>query len=222
MPPSRYDAITLWCYGVMKIIAFMGQKGGTGKTTLAVHTAVAAGQDGHRVVLIDTDPQQSATFWGDNRQVETPVVATATPGQLSEVLAAAEAEGMTLAVVDSAPHSSPNASEVARFADFIVIPTRASAFDLAAAESTVRIVKAANKPFGFVLNAIDQKVAESGEALEFLKSEYGGAVANYRVGNRIAFARSIATGQGATEFDASEGRARGEIKLLWKWIKEHL
>lgn len=50
----------------MKIIAFMGQKGGTGKTTLAVHTAVAAGQDGHKVVLVDTDPQESATFWGDN------------------------------------------------------------------------------------------------------------------------------------------------------------
>jgi chromosome partitioning protein len=124
-------------------------------------------------------------------------------------LAAAKAEGITLVILDSAPHSSPNASEVARLADFIVIPTRASAFDLAAAESTVKIVKASNKPFGFVLNAIDQKVAESGEALDFLQNQYGGSVAPYKVGNRIAFARSIATGQGATEFDASEGKARG-------------
>ena len=206
----------------MKIVAFMGQKGGTGKTTLAVHIAVVAGQEGQKVVLIDTDPQQSATFWGDSRKAETPIVATATPGQLPEVLAAARAEGVTLVVLDSAPHSSPNASEVARFADFIVIPTRASAFDLAAAESTVKIVKAANKPFGFVLNAIDQKVAESGEALEFLDTQYGGAVAPYRVANRIAFARAIATGQGATEFDVTEGKARAEIKLLWKWIKEKL
>lgn len=206
----------------MKIIAFMGQKGGTGKTTLAVHTAVAAGQDGHKVVLVDTDPQESATFWGDNRKDETPIVATATPNQLPDVLDAARAEGVTLVVIDSAPHSSPNASEVAKAADFIVIPTRASAFDLAAAESTVKIVKAVNKPFGFVLNALDQKVAESGEALDFLQNQYGGSVAPYRVGNRIAFARSIATGQGVTEFDASEGKARGEIKLLWQWIKEQL
>jgi hypothetical protein len=42
------------------------------------------------------------------------------------------------------------------------------------------------------------------------------------VGNRIAFARSIASGKGATEFDISEGKARGEIKLLWKWIKDQL
>lgn len=206
----------------MKIIAFMGQKGGTGKTTLSVHTAVAAGQDGHKVVLVDTDPQESATFWGDNRKDETPIVATATPNQLPDVLDAARAEGVTLVVIDSAPHSSPNASEVAKAADFIIIPTRASAFDLAAAESTVRIVKAVNKPFGFVLNALDQKVAESGEALDFLQNQYGGSVAPYRVGNRIAFARSIATGQGVTEFDASEGKARGEIKLLWQWIKEQL
>lgn len=206
----------------MKIIAFMGQKGGTGKTTLAVHTAVAAGQDGHKVVLVDTDPQESATFWGDNRKDETPIVATATPNQLPDVLDAARAEGVTLVVIDSAPHSSPNASEVAKAADFIIIPTRASAFDLAAAESTVKIVKAVNKPFCFVLNALDQKVAESGEALDFLQNQYGGSVAPYRVGNRIAFARSIATGQGVTEFDASEGKARGEIKLLWQWIKEQL
>lgn len=217
-----YNAMTSQLHSVMKIVAFMGQKGGTGKTTLAVHAAVAAGQDGHKVVLIDTDPQQSATFWGDNRKLETPVVATATPSQLPEVLAAARAEGMTLAILDSAPHSSPNASEVARLADFIVIPTRASAFDLAAADSTVKIVKSVNKPFGFVLNAIDQKVAESGEALDFLTSQYGGSIAPYKVGNRIAFARSIATGQGATEFDITEGKARGEIELLWRWIKGHL
>jgi chromosome partitioning protein len=103
----------------------------------------------------DTDPQESATFWGNNRQVQTPIVATATPSQLTEVLAAAKAEEVTLVVLDSAPHSSPNASEIARLADFVVIPTRASAFDLAALESTVKIIKAVKKPFGFVLNAID-------------------------------------------------------------------
>jgi chromosome partitioning protein len=193
----------------MKVIAFMGQKGGTGKTTLAVHTAVAAEQHGHKVVLIDTDPQQSATFWGDNRKSSSPVVATAVPSQLREVLAAAKAEGMTLAIVDSAP-------------DFIVIPTRASAFDLAAADSTVKVVKAAGKPFGFVLNAIDQKVAESLEALEFLNSQYGGVVAPYKVGNRIVFARSITTGQGVTEFDLTETKARAEVELLWRWLKEQI
>jgi chromosome partitioning protein len=206
----------------MKVIAFMGQKGGTGKTTLAVHTAVLASQEDPRVVLIDTDPQQSSTTWGGSRQAESPIVATAAASQLDEVLAAARSEDVQMAFVDSAPHAAPSASDVARLADFVVIPTRASALDLAAAENTVRIVQAAGKPFGFVLNAIDQKVAEVMEALDFLQSNYGGAVAPYRVANRIAYSRSIASGRGVTEFDVGDGKAHAEIKLLWKWIKEHL
>jgi len=61
----------------VKVIAFLSQKGGAGKTTLAVHTAVAAHEAGLGVVLIDTDPQKSATAWGEARQEEAPVVATA-------------------------------------------------------------------------------------------------------------------------------------------------
>ena len=51
----------------MKKIAFLAQKGGSGKTTLAVHTAVAATEAGESVVVIDTDPQKSATVWGSPR-----------------------------------------------------------------------------------------------------------------------------------------------------------
>ena len=113
----------------MKVIAFMGQKGGTGKTTLAVHTAVLASQEDPRVVLIDTDPQQSSTTWGGSRQAESPIVATAAASQLDEVLAAARSEDVQMAFVDSAPHAAPSASDVARLADFVVIPTRASALE---------------------------------------------------------------------------------------------
>ncbi len=48
----------------MKVIAFLSQKGGAGKTTLAVQTAEAAYEAGLGVVLIDTDPQKFATVWG--------------------------------------------------------------------------------------------------------------------------------------------------------------
>jgi chromosome partitioning protein len=50
----------------------MTQKGGSGKTTLAVHVAVAAGEAGERVVIVDTDPQRSASTWGGSRQQDTP------------------------------------------------------------------------------------------------------------------------------------------------------
>lgn len=204
----------------MKTIALMSQKGGVGKTTLAVHLAVIAAQQGHKTLLVDTDPQESATYWAANRQAEAPIVATASAGQLPDVLAAARAEGVDWAIIDSPPHSSPDASAVAAAADFVVIPTRPSAFDLAAAASTVRIVRALNRPFGFVLNATLQNVVESQEAFEFLQSEYGGSVAPFKVGNRVAYARAVAGGLGVTEIDNEESKARGEVRLLWRWIEE--
>ena len=50
----------------MKVLSLISQKGGVGKTTLATALAVAATQDGKRVVMMDLDPQASATFWMDN------------------------------------------------------------------------------------------------------------------------------------------------------------
>jgi len=82
----------------MNVIAFLSQKGGSGKTTLSVHTAVAAGE---RVCVIDADPQESATAWASVRQEQTPIVATAQAGELPAALEAAANEGITLAVIDA-------------------------------------------------------------------------------------------------------------------------
>jgi hypothetical protein len=125
----------------MKSIAFLSQKGGSGKTTLAVHTAVAAQEAGERVVLIDTDPQKSASVWSEARQSEAPIVATVAAGDLEKVLQAAHQDKMSLAIVDTAP----DAARIARAVDLIVIPCRPTAFDLAAVSNAVEIVRAAKK-----------------------------------------------------------------------------
>ena len=57
----------------MKTIAFFGQKGGGGKSTNTVHTAVQAELDGERVVVLDADPQGSACTWAEQRPAATPV-----------------------------------------------------------------------------------------------------------------------------------------------------
>lgn len=129
----------------MKSLVFLSQKGGSGKTTLSVHTAVTAQESGEQVVIIDTDPQQSATTWADARESDSPPVATISVGEIDKVMNAARQEGISLAVVDTAPHATPDASKVAQIADLVVIPVRPSAFDIAAAGNAVQIARPGQK-----------------------------------------------------------------------------
>lgn len=204
----------------MKKIAFLAQKGGSGKTTLAVHTAVAATEAGESVVVIDTDPQKSATVWGDARSQEAPIVATAAASELGRVLEAADQERMTLAIVDTAPHAAPDATRIVRAVDLVAIPVRPTAFDIAAAGSAVDIVKAAGVRAVFVLSACPFRSPEIAETRTVL-AEYGLPIAPVEIIDRRAFARAVATGRAVTEF-VSDGKAATEIRALWAWLKEQM
>lgn len=204
----------------MKKIAFLSQKGGSGKTTLAVHTAVAANEEGERVVIIDTDPQKSATVWGEARKQNMPVVATAAASELTQVLDAAKQEQMTLVIIDTAPHVVPDATRIAQIVDLVVIPCRPSAFDIAAAGNAVNITKAANVPAVFVLSACPFRSPEIAESKVVL-AEYGLPIAPIEIIDRRAFARAIATGLSVSEFEEN-GKAAREIKMLWSWLKEKM
>ncbi|WP_054287290.1 ParA family partition ATPase [Gulbenkiania mobilis] len=204
----------------MKKIAFLAQKGGSGKTTLAVHTAVAATEAGESVVVIDTDPQKSATVWSDARSQEAPIVATAAASELGRVLEAADQERMTLAIVDTAPHAAPDATRIVRAVDLVAIPVRPTAFDIAAAGSAVDIVKAAGVRAVFVLSACPFRSPEIAETRTVL-AEYGLPIAPVEIIDRRAFARAVATGRAVTEFE-SDGKAATEIRALWAWLKEQM
>lgn len=203
----------------MKTMAFLTQKGGSGKTTLAVHIAVAAQEDGQQVVIVDTDQQRSATAWHKARHADMPPVAPVAASELEIVLKAAHQDGITLCIVDTAPHAAPDALHVARVADLVVIPCRPAAFDLAAVGGTVEIVKAAGTPRAvFVLSACPVRAPEIREARAAL-SGYGLPVAPVAIMDRRAFARAVAMGQSVTEFEG-RGKAAREIRALWHWVKE--
>jgi chromosome partitioning protein len=204
----------------MNVIAFLSQKGGSGKTTLSVHTAVAAEATGERVCVIDADPQESATAWASAREAGTPIVATAQAGELDAALRAAEGEGITLAVVDAPPHAAPAAGQIARRSELVLIPVRPSAFDLAAVPAAVEIVTAAKVSGAFVLSACPFRAPEIGETRAALEA-YGLPIVPGEITDRRAFARAVTTGSAVTEFEA-EGKAAEEIRALWAWIKDTL
>jgi chromosome partitioning protein len=204
----------------MKKIAFLSQKGGSGKTTLSVHTAVAATEAGERVVVIDTDPQKSATSWASVRTQDAPIVATVATSELNDVMTAASNDAMTLLIVDAAPHAAPAASRIAQAVDLVVIPVRPTAFDLAAVGNAVEIIKAANARAVFVLSACPFRSPEIAETRAVLAG-YGLPVAPMEITDRRAYARAVASGRAVTEFE-SDGKAAAEVRALWSWIKEQL
>jgi chromosome partitioning protein len=106
----------------LKSLAFLSQESGSGKTTLAINLATAAQQAGERVALIDTDPQESASSWAQGRKTENPAVFKALTPNLPGLLDKAKAEGRTIAVIDTASHSTPGMDIIAKLADFLIIP----------------------------------------------------------------------------------------------------
>jgi chromosome partitioning protein len=203
----------------MRSIAFLSQKGGSGKTTLAVHIAVAAAQS-ENVIIIDTDPQGSAIAWGQARKSKPPIVHRAIPSMLGEALQKAEQEEVTLAIVDTPPHATPGMDIVAGAVDLLLIPCRPSAFDLAAITSSVQVAKAAGTRTAFVLNGCNHRSPEYNEARKVLE-RHGFPVCPAAPGQRTPFARAISTGKAVTEFEP-KGKAAEEIVALWKWIDKTL
>jgi chromosome partitioning protein len=113
----------------MKTLAIMSQKGGSGKTTLAVHLAAYAVRQQVTTALIDLDPQASASKWNARRAPEPPKnpkldVGQGTVTQLPGLLRLAEDNQLALVILDTAPHVDRAAALVAQQADCILMPCR--------------------------------------------------------------------------------------------------
>lgn len=205
----------------MNVITFFSQKGGSGKTTLAVHCAVAASAAGESVAVIDADPQGSAAAWSGARQAQTPVVAVCDASRIRQAIAAARADGHTLAIIDAPPHAKASAAELLTIADLVVIPVRPTVLDLAALPQAVQLVTAATRPALFVLSAAKPRLAEVAEVRDALRDGYGWPVAETVIHDRAAFARALANGQAVAEFEP-RGTAAQEIAALWSEVAAHV
>ena len=199
----------------MKVLTILSQKGGTGKTTIALHLAVAATQADKKAIIIDLDPQASASQWHDSRDQKAPQVVSAQYARLSAILKAARDEGLQIAIIDTAPHSESTALAAARMADFILIPCRPAILDLHAIRNSVDIVQIANKKGAVVLNAVPAKSRLTEEAIEAVKA-YSIEVSPIQVGQRAAFVHSLTSGLAAQEYEPN-GKAAEEMQHLYNW-----
>ena len=106
----------------MYTIAIVGQKGGTGKTTLAENLAVAATMARRSVAVIDLDPQTTATNWSDRREAQTPTVVSCQVARLRFVLSEAQKNGVEMVFLDGPGKNAEATLEASKAADLVLIP----------------------------------------------------------------------------------------------------
>jgi chromosome partitioning protein len=202
-------------------IAVVVQKGGAGKTTLAINLAAAAEQAGHVALIIDTDPQASACEWASWRKGVPPEVIDSAPPRLAAKIAQARGQGATFIVIDTPPHADAAASKAVEAADMVLIPCRPSAFDLAAIRTTGQLVKLHGKPAALVFTAGPARAPKIYADATALVESFGINVCPHIVADRAAFRHASAAGQSVFEFEPN-GRAAAEIEQIHMWLCEQL
>jgi len=203
----------------MKTIAIISQKGGAGKTTVAIHLAVAAEQRGMNTAIFDLDPQASAASWADKRVNPSPAVVAAQAPRLPSLLEQAQSQSADLVIIDSAPNADAASLAAARAADLILIPCRPAAFDLNAIGTTLNLAAVAGKIAYVLLNAVPPQGKVGEEARSALEAG-GVAVVEPVLHQLVAFSHAVNDGRSAQEL-YPRSKAAAEIEALFVWVLKH-
>lgn len=198
-------------------VAVIGQKGGDGKTTLALSLAVAAAAAGQDVAVIDLDPQANAANWKDRRAgAGNPAVISAQVSRLKQTLQTAQEYGAQLVLIDTPGRSDSAAIEAARAADLVLIPVRPQIFGLETLEGVRDLLRVAGDPLTYVVvNGIHPQATKSAAAAKTLiETNFGFKVAPMHLCQRGSYAEAPTTGKTAQELDPN-GKAAGELQQLY-------
>jgi chromosome partitioning protein len=195
-------------------IAVISEKGGVGKTTIALDLAVAAGRKGILAAVLDVDPQATASRWTDRRATETPWVVATPAVRLGAAFKRASSQGVGFVVIDTPPHSAMDAAEAARLADTVLVPVEPHVFSLDTVAKAADLLKlAGNPPAVFLINKAPVQGTESASAVEFITGQ-GFTVCPVILHLRAAHRHASNVGQVAAEFDASSKAARESQDLF--------
>ena len=205
------------------IIGFLNQKGGVGKTTLAIHVADALARRNRRVLLVDADPQGSALDWSESRQGDPMFPVAGLPRSSIHKELPALAKGYEIVIIDGPPRVYDVARSAIMASDLVLIPVQPSPYDVWAAKEIVNLLNEATvfKPSlksAFVINRKIVNTALGRDVTEAL-AEYPVPVLKAAICQRIALAESAAQGQTVFE-TAPQKPASIEIALLVDEILE--
>jgi chromosome partitioning protein len=223
----------------MHVITVASRKGGSGKTVLSRHIAVAALRAGiPRVAAVDLDPMRGLSRWWNRRPEDALELVDLAPAslpkdtaeqRLAAALAAAEHlrsavaslrdQGFGLLVVDTPPAADQIVRLAIAAADLVMVPVRPSPDDLDAVGETADVVSAAGKPMVFVVNAATKRARLTGDAAIALSQH--GTVSPAILHRSDAYAASALDGLTVLEADP-RGVQAGEVGLLWDYAARRL
>lgn len=195
-----------------KVLTVAQQKGGSGKTTLAVSLAVEFQRRGLRVALLDTDPQGSLGRWFLSRRERL--------GEAGMEFSTASAWGVSyeceklkrladVVIIDTPPKVDADLRPALREADLVLVPVAASMVDLWATDGVFDLIEREGRRAVIVLNRV-----KAGTRLGLEVAEAAGKVASVAaatLGQRVVFAETLGQGLGASEL---RGQAADEVGRL--------
>lgn len=205
----------------MKVVAFVSQKGGTGKSTLCRSVAVAAVEAKQSVFVLDLDPQKTTQDWSEERDNPSPEVDAIRSDQLEAALIELARQNVGYVFLDTAGRDDAGTALAIRQSDYCVVPCRPTPDDLRAVRPTIATIYRAEKPCGFVLNQTPpgRRSTRVQEALSGLGAV--NRVCPTPIVTRMDHQDASSLGQGVTEY-APNGPAADEIRKLWRWVQSEI
>ena len=210
----------------MHTIALVSQKGGSGKSTLAIGLAIAAMQDGHKVCVLEADPQGTISNWRRRREQPEPAVEPVSADALDYKIPFLDRCGVTLAIIDTAAGHNADTAAAIRVADLCLIPSRPSLVDIESTVPTLTAIRDSEKPFAFVLNQtpvrsyrINDAAANLADTANSLSA--AGVLALPYIVLRNDQQDALGKGLSVSEY-ALGSKSAEEISGLWRWVWQKL